>query len=150
MGWLGGEGDTTAPETDMPPVPDASPDSSRDQIEDPGSVDTGGSTPPEDTVPSLSGIALARQFLDGGPTPAAIFERAEQLEQASDCPAAYALFSEAANADPIFAARLARRYDPLTHRPSACIAAPDIPYAIVYYSDAAEAARSIERFGGGR
>jgi hypothetical protein len=191
MGWLGGVGDSSVPETDMPPVADASSDSSPDQTQDPESVDTRESTPEEDAVPTLSGIALARQFLDGGPTPAAIFERAEELEQASDCPAAYALFSEAANADPIFAARLARRYDPLSHRPSACIAAPDIPYAIVYYSDAAEAgdiqvqrrlgqlmaehepsgptheaglawlrkaasagdveaARSIERFGGGR
>lgn len=85
------------------------------------------------------GIALARRFLASGPEPDAVFTQAEQLETAGDCPAAYALFSEAANADPGLAARLARRYDPLTHRASPCIEAPDIPYAIVYYSDAAEA-----------
>lgn len=88
---------------------------------------------------TTGGIAAARRFLAGGPTPAAIYARAEQADQAGDCPGAYALYSAAANADPELAARLARRYDPPTHQPSPCIGAPDIPYAIVYFSDAAEA-----------
>jgi hypothetical protein len=86
----------------------------------------------------LSGLALAKAFLAGGPTAAAIFARAQELEQAADCDAAYALYSEAANREPAYAVRLARRYDPGTHEPGPCITAPDIPYAIVYYDDAAQ------------
>jgi TPR repeat protein len=83
-------------------------------------------------------VALAKAFLAGGPSAAAIYARAQELEAAADCPAAYALYSEAANTDPAYAAQLAKRYDPQTHVPGPCISVPDIPYAIVYYSDAAE------------
>jgi hypothetical protein len=101
--------------------------------------------PPPPTTPELQpappskGIALAREYLSGRPAAEAIFARAEQAEKDGDCPAAYAFFSGAANKAPALAARLARRYDPQTHTPGPCIGAPDIPYAIVYYSDAAEA-----------
>ncbi len=89
--------------------------------------------------PEQTGLLLARKFLAGSPAAEAIFARAEQAEQAGDCPAAYALYSEAANKAPGLAARLARRYDPLTHTSGPCIATSDAPYAIVYYADAAEA-----------
>ncbi len=88
--------------------------------------------------PEQTGLLLARKFLAGNPAAEAVFARAVQAEQAGDCPAAYALYSDAANKDPGLAARLARRYDPLTHTAGPCIAAPDAPYAIVYYADAAE------------
>ena len=137
--WLGWFDETPPLDTDVPRVVEPTSDRPPAKIGESGSAQTGETAPPSTSEPTLTGIALASRFLADGPTPAAIFERAEQLEQAGDCPAAYALYSEAANADPNFAARLARRYDPLTHRPGNCIAAPDIPYAIVYYSDAAEA-----------
>ncbi|CRI67670.1 hypothetical protein THIOKS1730005 [Thiocapsa sp. KS1] len=137
--WLGWLGETPSSDPDAPVVSEPTSDLPPARVDEPESEPSGETPPPSDPDPALTGIALASRFLADGPTPAAIFERAEQLEQAGDCPAAYALYSEAANADPSFAARLARRYDPLTHRPGTCIAAPDIPYAIVYYSDAAEA-----------
>jgi hypothetical protein len=137
--WLGWFGETPPRDPDAPQLAEPTPDRPPAQVDEPVSAQTGETTPPPESDPALTGIALARRFLADGPTPAAIFERAEQLEQSGDCPAAYALYSEAANADPAFAASLARRYDPLTHRTGTCIAAPDIPYAIVYYSDAAEA-----------
>jgi TPR repeat protein len=112
-------------------VPDPGPDPSLQ------TADVSAETAPAD-APRLSGVALARQFLSTGPRPEAIFERAEALEQAGDCPAAFALYSEAANVDPAMAARLARRYDPASHQAGPCIGASDIPYAIVYYTDAAE------------
>lgn len=96
-------------------------------------------TPEPQSMPPLKGIAFARDFLSGRPAAGVIFARAEQAEKEGDCPAAYALYSGAANKDPALAARLARRYDPQTHTPGPCIGAPDIPYAIVYYNDAAEA-----------
>ena len=96
-------------------------------------------TPDPQSKPPLKGIAFARDFLSGRPAAEVIFARAEQAEKDGDCPAAYALYSGAANQDPASAARLARRYDPQTHTPGPCIGAPDIPYAIVYYNDAAEA-----------
>ncbi|UHD16691.1 SEL1-like repeat protein [Thiocapsa bogorovii] len=136
LGWFG---EKPPSDPDSPPVVESTTDRPPVQGDEPESVQSGETTPQPESDPALTGIALASRFLADGPTPAAIFERAEQLEQSGDCPAAYALYSEAANADPTFAARLARRYDPLTHRPGTCIAAPDIPYAIVYYSDAAEA-----------
>ncbi len=93
---------------------------------------------PEPPVPPATGLPLARDVIAGNPGLAAVFARAEQADQARDCTAAYALYSEAANGDAGLAARLARRYDPLTHSASPCIAEPDIPYAIVYFTDAAE------------
>lgn len=140
--WLGWFDETPPLDTDAPRVVEPTPDRPSGKIDESGSAQTGETAPPSKSEPTLTGIALASRFLADGPTPAAIFERAEQLEQSGDCPAAYALYSEAANADPTFAARLARRYDPLTHRAGNCIAVPDIPYAIVYYSDAAEAGDS--------
>ncbi|HSO81298.1 hypothetical protein [Thiocapsa sp.] len=137
--WLGWFGETPVPDPDAPQLVEPSADRTPAEEDEPQSTQSGATAPPSEPDPTLTGIALASRFLADQPTSAAIFERAEQLEQAGDCPAAYALYSEAANADPTFAARLARRYDPLTHRPGNCIAAPDIPYAIVYYSDAAEA-----------
>ncbi|MFB1489654.1 MULTISPECIES: hypothetical protein [unclassified Thiocapsa] len=137
--WLGWFGETPLSDPDVAELVEPSPAPPPAPEDESGSTQLGETIPPPEPDPSLTGIALASRFLADGPTPAAIFERAEQLEQAGDCPAAYALYSEAANADPTFAARLARRYDPLSHRPGTCIAAPDIPYAIVYYSDAAEA-----------
>lgn len=104
--------------------------------ESPSSAPTG---PDPHSQSPLKGIAFARDFLSGSPTPEVIFARAEQAEKDGDCPAAYALYSGAANKDPALAARLARRYDPQTSTPGPCIGAPDIPYAIVYYNDAAEA-----------
>ncbi|WP_373509182.1 hypothetical protein [Thiocapsa sp.] len=149
--WWRGWFDETPPlDADAPRVVEPTSDLPPARVDEPEAEQSGETHRPSDPDPTLTGIALASRFLADGPIPAAIFERAEQLEQAGDCPAAYALYSEAANADPSFAARLARRYDPLTHRPGTCIAAPDIPYSIVYYSDAAEAARAIEGFGGGR
>jgi hypothetical protein len=136
LGWFG---ETPPSDPDVPLVGEPTPDLPPARVDAPESEQSGETPPPSEPEPTLTGIALASRFLADGPIPAAIFERAEQLEQAGDCPAAYALYSEAANADPTFAARLARRYDPLTHRPGTCITAPDIPYAIVYYSDAAEA-----------
>lgn len=137
--WLGWFGETPLTGSDVAQVVEPTPDPPPVPEDESGSTHSGETKPLPEPDPTLIGIALASRFLADGPTPAAIFERAEQLEQGGDCPAAYALYSEAANADPTFAARLARRYDPLTHRPGSCIAAPDIPYAIVYYSDAAEA-----------
>ncbi|EGV17229.1 SEL1-like repeat protein [Thiocapsa marina] len=137
--WLGWFDETLPSDPDTPLVVEPPPDFPPAQVDTPESEQSDETAPPSERDPTLTGIALASRFLADGPTPAAIFERAEQLEQTGDCPAAYALYSEAANTDPAFAARLARRYDPLTHRPGTCIAAPDIPYAIVYYSDAAEA-----------
>ena len=114
-------------------------------------VDTppGTETPPPETEPKsdpqaplpteASGVELARSFLSGGPDMDAVFARAQKAEQAGDCAAAFALYSEAANRDAGLAARLARRYDPLTHTPGPCIEKPDAPYAIVYFKDAAEA-----------
>ncbi|RKT46442.1 hypothetical protein [Thiocapsa rosea] len=137
--WLGWFGETLPADPDVAQLVEPTPDRPLVPEDESGSTRSGETIPPPEPDPTLTGIALASRFLADGPPPAAIFERAEQLEQAGDCPAAYALFSEAANADPTFAARLARRYDPLSHRPGTCIVAPDIPYAIVYYSDAAEA-----------
>jgi hypothetical protein len=137
--WLGWFGETPLSAPDVAQLVEPTSDRPPAQEDEPESTQTRETTPPPEPDTIFSGIALASRFLADGPTAAAIFDRAEQLEQAGDCPAAYALYSEAANADPNFAARLARRYDPLTHRPGTCIAAPDIPYAIVYYSDAAEA-----------
>lgn len=136
LGWFG---ETLPSDPDVAQLVEPTPDLSPARVDEPESQQSDETTTPSDPAPALTGIALASRFLADGPTPAAIFERAERLEQAGDCPAAYALYSEAANADPTFAARLARRYDPLTHRPGTCIVAPDIPYAIVYYSDAADA-----------
>ncbi len=136
--WLGWFGETPPSDPDVAELVEPTPDRPSAQEDEPESTQSGKAATTSEPDPTLTGIALASRFLADGPTPAAIFERAEQLEQSGDCPAAYALYSEAANADPTFAARLARRYDPLTHRPGTCIAAPDIPYAIVYYSDAAE------------
>lgn len=120
----------TEPETETTPVSEASPET----LPTPESTDH---SEPEPQV-QVSGIAFAREFLSGGPSPEAIYARAETAEGQGDCPAAYALFSEAANGDASIAARLARRYDPLTHTPGPCISVPDIPYAIVYFTDAAE------------
>lgn len=136
LGWLG---ETPPSDPDVAQLVEPAPDRPPAQEDEPKFEPSRDTTPPSEPDSTLTGIALASRFLADGPTPAAIFERAEQLEQSGDCPAAYALYSEAANADSSFAARLARRYDPLTHRAGTCIAAPDIPYAIVYYSDAAEA-----------
>jgi hypothetical protein len=137
--WLGWFDETPPLDADAPRVVEPTPDLPPARVDESEAEQSGETHRPSDPDPTLTGIALASRFLADGPSPAAIFERAEQLEQAGDCPAAYALYSEAANADPSFAARLARRYDPLTHRSGTCIAAPDIPYSIVYYSDAAEA-----------
>lgn len=95
-------------------------------------------TPEPPPPPPLTGLELARGFLSARPELDAVYARAEQAEQAGDCTAAYALYSEAANGNAGLAARLARRYDPPTHTPSPCIVAPDTPYAIVYFTDAAE------------
>jgi hypothetical protein len=135
QGWLG-ETEVEQTPADTPLQADRQAEPATDQPADSDLPDIDGavSAPP----PDATGIALARAFLAEGPTPDAIFARAEQLEQDDDCAAAYVLYSEAANRDAALAAHLARRYDPLTHRPSTCIAAPDIPYAIVYFSDAAE------------
>lgn len=137
--WLGWLGETPSSDPDAAQRVEPTPDIPPVQEDEPESEQSGATIPPSQPNPTLTGIALASRFLADRPPAAVIFERAEQLEQAGDCPAAFALFSEAANLDPTFAARLARRYDPFTHRPGTCIAAPDIPYAIVYYSDAAEA-----------
>lgn len=98
-------------------------------------------TTPASIEPTLdpTGVELARTVIDAHIEADAVFARAEAAEQDGDCAAAFALYSEAANRDPGLAARLARRYDPLTHTPGPCIAQPDAPYAIVYYQDAAEA-----------
>lgn len=137
--WLGWIGSGAIQHPEAPPVLDAALDPSAEPDNTAQSVPP--SAPPSvpETAPPVTGIALALSFLAEGPTPQAIYARAEQVEAAGDCPAAYALYSEAANTDAALAARLARRYDPLTHSAGPCIAAPDIPYAIVYYSDAAEA-----------
>ncbi len=129
FGWLGPDAldesaeAVTDAEIDPEPVPDDGP---------PADVEL-------EPEPEQTGLLLARKFLAGDPAAEAVFARAEQAEEAGDCPAAYALYSEAANKDPGLAARLARRYDPLTHTAGPCIAAPDAPYATVYYADAAEA-----------
>lgn len=135
QGWLGEtEVEQTPADTSMQSDRQAEPATDQPADSDLADIDGAVSAPP----PDATGIALARAFLAEGPTADAIYARAEQLEQADDCAAAYVLYSEAANRDAALAAHLARRYDPLTHRPSTCIAAPDIPYAIVYFSDAAE------------
>lgn len=126
---LDGGGSTSPPQAERVPV--AAPR--------PGSPPPVPTTPEPQPTPPSTGIALAREYLSGRPAAAAIFARAEQAEKDGDCPAAYALYSGAANQAPALAARLARRYDPQTHTPGPCIGAPAIPYAIVYYSDAAEA-----------
>ena len=94
-------------------------------------------TPERPREPELSGIALARSILNGRPAPDIIYARAEQAEQQKDCAAALILLNEAADADPRFAAALARRYDPLTFAAGGCIEQPDAPYAVVFFTDAA-------------
>lgn len=136
LGWIGG-GFIQHP--DAPPVLDAALDPSAEPEDAAQSATPSEPLSVPETEQPVTGIALALRFLAEGPTPQVIYTRAEQLESAGDCPAAYALYSEAANTDAALAARLARRYDPLTHSAGPCIAAPDIPYAIVYFSDAAEA-----------
>lgn len=90
-------------------------------------------------LPAAQGIQLVKEFLATRPTPEAIYERGSEAEQAGDCPAAFALYSEAANREPKLAAELARRYDSITHVHGACIKQPDDAYAITYFRDAAEA-----------
>ncbi len=103
------------------------------------------STPASETTkgsvlgPGLSGIELARSVLDSHPAPDIVYARAEQAEQQGDCAAALVLFNEAADAEPHFAASFARRYDPETFATGGCIEQPDVPYAIVFFTDAAQA-----------
>lgn len=98
--------------------------------------------PPQASPPTqaaLTGLAFVRGYLAGNPTPAAIFDRGSEAEQAGDCDAALVLFNTAANRDPTQAGRLAQRYDPDGFSAAACIDQPDAPYAIIYYTDAANA-----------
>jgi hypothetical protein len=89
--------------------------------------------------PSLRGRAMVQRYLATNPSAEGLYAEAQSREALGDCEAAILLFERAAAADPMIAARVAGRYDPVTFEPSRCIALANRESALVWYEDAARA-----------
>jgi len=124
------------PKEPSPPAPETSAPEPSAPAEQPSASPSPSPTP---APPPAKGLARLRELLATSPSPQAMYEQAQQWDQAGDCAAAVPLYARAAGADPAVAAKVARLYDPEGFSPTPCISKPDEANAALWYEDAAHA-----------